>query len=218
MVAQNQIGLDLELLNDTYRWIMEEGYPDDPEQLNNPDKLPAHLEEMANYLTVIPIQCHGFADDEDEFLSRQIVDHPPFHLLKILLAPGGHEVPVNLKQKIEPDLFPEDWDERHKTEAWLRLGTLDPACLPWPFGWIKEMATYACSETGNVYLDYASVFTSTRGVDSAWFEWNNSNEIQLLRRQWTEVQPIAEQIRLFGEKTSDAEGLRFLLNLLTWEE
>ena len=217
VVTQNEIGLDLGLANDIYRWVMEEGYSLADETFENPEQLPAHLEAWANFLKYIPICGYGFGDELELYTSTDISEHPPFQLLKILLAPGGHDLPAGLREKMgNVFLFPEDWDEGRKKMAWLRLATFDLS-LPQPFCWLPEMAKYACGELGNIYLDNASMYTE-KDWGGAWYEWNNPGDLEMLQRHWIEAQPIMDRIRIFEERTWNPESLVILLKLVTGQE
>ena len=198
--------IDWDLLNYLAEWAQnDEAEGDDS---SDPDWMPLGLCYMAEYLDGIPVKTFGF---NPESPADDIGQYPPLALLEAILSAEkqyrftGYSLDFDVFEQLPPDLAADQLEQ-----AWKRIDDLGTG-LEQPLCWLPEMARFACDRTGNAVLDQQTDIT----MDLWPTQWSWTDDLDLIREQWTEAQPTLTRVKQFLEWAEGEEQLDRILKIVT---
>lgn len=166
------------------------------------------FDTLVEYLQGIPVLCFGWDVIQPEFELGDpgpIQDYPALELLRFLIL--GTETGREPSERIERLLESLDFyrlDNYDCNAAHDRLVRAAERQKP-PWGWLGEMADFACDRSGNIILD------TTLDPHEPWpCQWTWDRDLEAIKAAWGRARPTVEHFREFVERVRDEEDLEYI--------
>jgi hypothetical protein len=193
--AKDWFEVDWEVLDELYNcWL------NDPEGCYN--------EDLAAYLTGIPVKCYGFSENDFENYTG----------LRVLAAMVNEAHSDQVSADLLEDLDIYRIGAVTIEETLERVANTDFSAQPAPLCWLAEMVGIAAANTGNVLLD----------TTFEWGEWwpeffTWADDLERVKAAWLEAKPVAEHLEAFKEwlgeeEEVDGEKIRQMVDVLLGEQ